>query len=170
MTSLTGSLNNAVLHILAYSYELGLGLKIDDFDDIAQQVKCLCGVIPSGRYTVIDFYNAGGVPAVARDEIKEGDIIVLRYEGHQDSPGMNELMKITDSLIAKGMEEKVALISDGLFSGFNHGTIIGHVAPEAMVGGLIAFVEDGDLIEYSIPKGKLNLLVSDNVIAERKKA
>ena len=82
---------------------------------------------------------------------------------------MNELMKITDSLIAKGMEEKVALISDGRFSGFNHGTIIGHVAPEAMVGGLIAFVEDGDLIEYSIPKGKLNLLVSDNVIAERKK-
>ena len=257
--ALAGS-TNAVLHILAYSYELGLGLKIEDFDDIASRIKCLVGIVPSGRYTVIDFHNAGGVPAVMkrleselhldektllgntwgeylkgikvsedsiihtldkpftnitgmrimkgnlavngavcrptgvpenmrkfrgtarvfdqeefaaeavmRDEIKEGDVIVIRYEGPQGSPGMNELMKATDSLIAKGMEQKVALITDGRFSGFNHGTIIGHVAPEAMVGGLIAFVEDGDLIEYSIEEGYLNLLVPDEVIEERKK-
>ena len=121
----------------------------------------------SGRARVFDQEELAA-EAVMRDEIQAGDVIVLRYEGPKGSPGMNELMKVTDRLIAKGMEQTVALITDGRFSGFNHGTIIGHVAPEAMAGGLIAFVEDGDIITYSIPEGILQLEVTEDVIAERK--
>lgn len=77
-------------------------------------------------------------------------------------------MKATDGLLAKGLEEKVALISDGRFSGFNHGSIIGHISPEAYEGGIIALVEDGDLIEYDISNGTIELKVSDDELIKRK--
>ncbi len=250
---------NAVLHILAYGRELGLDITVDDFDRIAKEIKCLVGVIPSGVLSVIDLYNAGGVPAVMKrleeklytdekmltgntwgeylqnihvaddsviktldkpfsdtagirilkgnlaekcavcrptgvprsmwhfigkakvfdseedayaaimaDKIAEGDVIVIRYEGCKGSPGMNELMKATDGLLAKGLQEKVALITDGRFSGFNHGSIIGHVSPEAYDGGVIALVEDGDIIEYDIPSGVIELKVSHDELKRRK--
>lgn len=251
---------NAILHILAYSYELGLDVSVDDFDRIAKEIRCIVGVVPSGPYTIIDYHNAGGTPAVMKrleeklytkeqtllgctwgelladirvpknsiiktlesphedmsgmrilkgnlsekgavcrptgfpkdmwefrgrarvfdqeefaaeaimnDEIQAGDVVVIRYEGCKGSPGMNELMKATDSLIAKNLQSKVALIADGRFSGFNRGSIIGHISPEAYDGGLIAFVEDGDMIEYSIPKGTITLDVPEEILAERKK-
>ena len=250
---------NAILHILAYSNELGFDVTVDDFDRLAQDIKCLVGVIPSGEYTVIDFHNAGGVAAtmkrleeklylnektllgitwgdylkqvtvsedsiiktldaphldvaglrvlkgniaekgavcrptgvpksmwhfsgkarvfdleddaaeaVMAGKINDGEFIVLRNEGCKGSPGMHELMKVTDSLIAMGMEEKVAFISDGRFSGFNHGSIIGHASPEAYEGGTIAFVKDGDVIEYSLPDGTIELKVSEEELARRK--
>lgn len=250
---------NAILHILAYAKELNLDVTVDDFDRIAREVKCLVGVIPSGDLDVIDFYHAGGVPAVMKrlekklyideqtlsgatwreylegvhvaedsvikilekpfidtagmrilkgniaekcavcrptgvpvsmwqftgkarvfdmeedayeaimtDQITEGDIVVIRYEGCKGSSGMNELMKATDGLLAKGLQEKVALISDGRFSGFNHGPIIGHISPEAYEGGIIALVEDGDTIEYDISAGRIELKVSDEELNRRK--
>lgn len=107
--------------------------------------------------------------AILHDEITGGEVVVLRYEGVKGSPGMNELMKASDSLLAKGLETKVALISDGRFSGFNHGSIIGHISPEAYIGGPLALVEDGDIIEYDIEKGYLNLNVDAQTLAERKK-
>lgn len=251
---------NAVLHILAYGKELGIDISLDDFDRIAGKVKCIAGVIPSGPYSIIDLYEAGGVPAVMKmivrhlhtgetmvtgvtwgeflndiavpesdvirplenpvtdiagmrilkgnlapkgavcrptgfpenmwkfrgparvfdmeehaaaaiynDEIRAGDVVVIRYEGCKGSPGMNELMKATDGLLAKNLQDKVALIADGRFSGFNHGSIIGHVSPEAYSGGLIALVEDGDMISYDLKAGTLELDVDDDTIEKRRK-
>lgn len=252
---------NAVLHILAYGKELGIDISLDDFNEIAEEIKCIVGVIPSGPYSVIDLYESGGVPAVMkrlqerlykeapvlsldvatwgelldmvsvpengiiqtlenpvtdiagmrilkgnlsphgavcrptgfpenmrkfrgpartfdmeedaaeaimRGNIKPGEVVVIRYEGCKGSPGMNELMKATDGLIARGLQDKVALIADGRFSGFNHGSIIGHVSPEAYERGLIAFVQDGDFISYDLGKGTLELEVDEAVITERK--
>ena len=112
--------------------------------------------------------------SIIRKAKEEGIHTVLDTSGSpftRETPffaDFEKLMKVTDRLIAKGMEQTVALITDGRFSGFNHGTIIGHVAPEAMAGGLIAFVEDGDIITYSSPEGILQLEVTEDVIAERK--
>jgi len=106
--------------------------------------------------------------AIMSDKINPGEIIVIRYEGCKGSPGMHELMRATDGLLAKGLQEKVALITDGRFSGFNHGAIIGHISPEAYEGGLLAFVQDGDIIEYDIPKGTIELKVSPQEIENRK--
>lgn len=250
---------NAILHILAYSNELGLGITVDDFGRLAEEIKCLVGVIPSGDLTIVDLYHAGGVPAVMKrlesklyreaptllgvtwgeylsqveayddsvvqtlekpyddlpglrilkgnispfgavcratgvpkemlefqgparvfddersayeaiiaDLIQPGDVVVLRYEGCKGSPGMNELMLPTDGLIAKNLHSKVALITDGRFSGFNHGTIIGHVSPEAFEGGVIALIREGDLIHGNIPAGNLELLVTEEELQRRK--
>lgn len=121
----------------------------------------------SGRARVFDM-EEDAYEAIMTDKIEAGDVIVIRYEGCKGSPGMNELMKATDGLLAKGLKEKVALISDGRFSGFNHGSIIGHISPEAYEGGIIAFVEDGDVIEYDIPNGTIELKVSDGELSRRK--
>lgn len=255
---------NAVLHILAYAIELGLDVTMDDFDRLSNEVKCICGVMPSGPYTITDYYQAGATPlmmkalesklhldepalvggtwrellagvndaglknstgvirsldhpimdkpglkvvkgnlseggAIVRPtgvpdsmmtfrgpakvydhellayqsleagEIKEGDVIVVRYEGCKGAPGMKEVMLITDTLVARGFTDKVALITDARFSGFNHGAIIGHVSPEAYDGGTIALVHDGDMIDIDISSGSLTLEVSDAELAERRK-
>ncbi len=107
--------------------------------------------------------------AIERGEIVAGDVIVIRYEGCVGAPGMTELMVTTDALIAKGLHKSVGLISDARFSGFNYGAIVGHVTPEAARGGLIALIEDGDIITVDIVKGTINLEVSEDVIEERRK-
>lgn len=107
--------------------------------------------------------------AIERGEIVAGDVIVIRYEGCVGAPGMTELMVTTDALIAKGLHKSVGLISDARFSGFNYGAIVGHVTPEAARGGLIALIEDGDIITVDTVKGTINLEVSEDVIAERRK-
>ncbi len=107
--------------------------------------------------------------AIKAGDIIDGDIIVLRYEGVKGSPGMNELMQSTDALIAYGLDKTVGLISDGRFSGFNYGPIVGHISPEAMEGGLLAFVENGDVITVDSVDKKLVLHVDDAVIEERRK-
>lgn len=254
---------NAVLHILAYAIELGLEVTMDDFDRLSNEIKCMCGVMPSGPYTISDYYQAGATPlmmkalesklyldepalaggtwrevlsavngdalrndsgvirpldapimdkpglkvvrgnlseggaivrptgvpdnmmtfrgparvydhellvyqALEAGEIREGDVIVIRYEGCKGAPGMKEVMLITDALVAKGFTDKVALITDARFSGFNHGAIIGHVSPEAYDGGTIALVHDGDMIDIDIPNGILSLEVSDDELALRR--
>ena len=113
--------------------------------------------------------DAEGYEAIASGSIQPGDVIVLRYCGPVGAPGMIEVMQCADAIPARHMDEQVALVTDGRFSGFNKGPIIGHVAPEAAVGGTIALVEDGDLIEIDIQARRLDLLVDEETLAERRK-
>lgn len=251
---------NAVLHILAYAYELGIELTLADFEKYAKEIYCINAVIPSGPYTVVDFHYAGGVKnvmkmlesklhtdaptmygntwkdildtvtprenkvihslenpvakepglkilrgnispagaivrptavfeevkyikgaakvfdndqsayeAIMAGEIVAGDIIVIRYEGCKGAPGMKELMLSIDALIGLGLDKSVGLITDARFSGFNYGAIVGHVSPEAYDGGVIALIENGDIIEMDIAGGFVNLLVSEEELDERRK-
>ncbi len=107
--------------------------------------------------------------AIMGHKIKKGDAIVVRYEGPKGGPGMREMLSPTAAIAGIGLGADVALITDGRFSGGSRGAAIGHVSPEAAEGGPIAFVEEGDLIEINIPERKLNLLVDESVLAERKK-
>jgi len=100
-------------------------------------------------------------------KIEPGDVIVLRYEGPKGAPGMKEVMLSTDALYSVGLEGSVALITDGRFSGFNRGPIVGHVCPEAMDGGVIAFIQDGDMIEINITERKLHLELSEEELQRR---
>lgn len=108
--------------------------------------------------------------ALINGNIKAGDVIVVRYVGPVGAPGMLEVMMTTNAIIGLGMDDKVALVTDGRFSGFNHGPIVGHVSPEAAVGGTIALVEDGDIIEIDIEKRLLQLHVDDETLEKRRKA
>lgn len=250
---------NAVLHILAYAYELGIELTLADFEKFAKEIYCINAVIPSGPYTVVDFHYAGGVKnvmkmlesklhtdaptiygntwkdildtvaakenkvihslenpvakepglkilrgnispagaivrptavfeevkylkgaakvfegdqqayeAIMAGEIVPGDIIVIRYEGCKGAPGMKELMLSIDAMIGLGLDKSVGLITDARFSGFNYGAIVGHVSPEAYDGGVIALIENGDIIEMDITNGFVNLLVDEEELKVRK--
>ncbi|MFM5915310.1 dihydroxy-acid dehydratase [Chakrabartia godavariana] len=108
--------------------------------------------------------------AVEKREITEGSVVVIRYEGPKGGPGMREMLSTTAALYGLGMGEKVALITDGRFSGATRGFCIGHVGPEAAECGPIALVENGDLIEIDAEKGTIDLLVDAQVLEERKKA
>ncbi len=110
------------------------------------------------------------VDAITGGQIKAGDVVVIRYEGPKGGPGMREMLTPTSAIQGMGLGECVALITDGRFSGATRGAAIGHVSPEAAEGGLIGLVEDGDTIEIDINEGRLNLAVSDEVLAERKAA
>ena len=101
-------------------------------------------------------------------QIKEGSVIVIRNEGPKGGPGMPEMLKPTSAIIGAGLGDKVALITDGRFSGGTHGFVVGHITPEAFEGGPIALVENNDLIEIDINKKQLNLLVDEKTLAERK--
>ena len=107
--------------------------------------------------------------ALENDLIKEGDVIVIRYEGPKGGPGMREMLAPTSLLVGKGLGTKAALITDGRFSGGTRGICVGHICPEAADGGLIALIEDGDIIEIDINKRSLELKVSEEVLAERRK-
>lgn len=107
--------------------------------------------------------------ALENDLIRAGDVIVIRYEGPKGGPGMREMLAPTSLLVGKGLGTKAALITDGRFSGGTRGICVGHICPEAADGGIIALIEDGDLIEININTREMNLMVSDEVIAERRK-
>ncbi|NLX85331.1 MAG: dihydroxy-acid dehydratase, partial [Synergistaceae bacterium] len=249
---------NAVLHLLSIAREVGVQLTLDDFDVLSNTIPVISRVIPTGKATIIDLYNAGGVPAVigemkdylhkecmtvsgntigelaelrkstdhdvlttadnpvfpnggiavikgnlspngaicrtttisekirkfegpARvfhsDEdahaavvsggIKKGDVVVIRYEGPRGAPGMREMMMTTDALVGIGMGQDVFVLTDGRFSGFTEGAAIGHISPEAAVGGIIAIVEDGDMIKIDIQGRSVNLELSEERIKER---
>jgi len=108
--------------------------------------------------------------AVEARQINEGEVIVIRYEGPKGGPGMREMLSTTAALYGQGMGEKVALITDGRFSGATRGFCIGHVGPEAAECGPIALVEDGDVIRIDAEAGTIDLDVADDVLAERRKA
>lgn len=105
--------------------------------------------------------------AVEAQQIRGGDVVVIRYEGPAGGPGMREMLAVTAALIGEGLGDSVALVTDGRFSGATHGLMVGHVAPEAVRGGPLAAVEDGDEIEIDVGRRELNLLVDPEVVAKR---
>ena len=105
--------------------------------------------------------------AILSDEIQKGDILVIRYEGPKGGPGMREMLSPTGAIMGKGLGSDVALITDGRFSGGSHGFVVGHVSPEAMTGGPLALVHNGDEIIIDAKKKTIDLLVDDSVIQER---
>ena len=108
--------------------------------------------------------------SVSKGEIEEGDVLVIRYEGPKGGPGMREMLATTAAIIGQGLGKKVAMITDGRFSGGTRGFMVGHVAPEAFVGGPIALVKKGDKISIDIEKNRINLHVSDDEIELRSQA
>lgn len=257
-----GGSTNAVLHLLAISSYMDLGLTIDDFEKIRQKVPHFCDLKPSGQFVTVDLHQSGGIPqvmkmllnkgllhgdcmtvtgktiaenlkdisaqpnpsqktilpieeplspeghlvilkgnispegsvakvsgiktrrvkgparvfnseeecldAIINDKIKEGDVIVIRYEGPKGGPGMREMLAPTSAIVGKGLGDKVGLITDGRFSGGTYGLVVGHVAPEAQVGGTIALINEGDTVVIDINKRSLDVLLSDEEIEKRK--
>ena len=109
------------------------------------------------------------IAAIWGGKIKDGDVVVIRYEGPKGGPGMREMLSPTSAIMGAGLGSTVALITDGRFSGASRGAAIGHVSPEAALGGPIGLIEEGDIISINIPEHKLDLEVSDEVLEERRK-
>ena len=116
----------------------------------------------NGEFALVDGINEG--------KVKAGDVVVIRYVGPKGAPGMPEMLKPTSAIMGVGLGKSVALITDGRFSGGSHGFVIGHITPEAYEGGLIALVEDNDLIEIDVQKHTINLMVDEETISRRRAA
>jgi dihydroxy-acid dehydratase len=130
------------------------------------------GVVPKmmkHRGPAVIFHSEEDAAAgILAGKVKEGDVVVVRYEGPRGGPGMQEMLAPTANIMGRGLGESVALITDGRFSGGTRGACIGHVSPEAAAGGPIALIEPGDMIEVDIPNRKLTLCVDDATLAKRK--
>lgn len=257
-----GGSTNAILHLLAISYEARVNLTYDDFERVRKRVPHIADLKPGGMYVMNDLDKVGGVPlmlkklldrkllhenvitvtgktmkqnldsinispppsndivkpldsplyktgtavilkgslapdgavvkmsgvkitkftgkaktfdreeaafdAVSKNQIQAGDVVVIRYEGPKGGPGMREMLAVTAALVGQGLGEKVAMVTDGRFSGATRGFMIGHVAPEAFVGGNIALVKDGDQISIDTETNSINLLVSEDELARRR--
>jgi dihydroxy-acid dehydratase len=109
------------------------------------------------------------IHGISSGKVKSGDVVVIRYVGPKGGPGMSEMLKPTSAIFGAGLGSSVALITDGRFSGGTHGFVVGHIVPEAFEGGNIALIEDNDLIELDATKNSINVLLSDEVLAARKK-
>lgn len=108
------------------------------------------------------------IDGIAGGKVKKGDVVVIRYSGPKGGPGMPEMLKPTSAIMGAGLGKDVALITDGRFSGGSHGFVVGHIAPEAQVGGPIALVQDDDVIELDAVNNSMNVLISDEEFAKRK--
>ena len=106
---------------------------------------------------------------IGAGEVKKGDVVVIRYEGPKGGPGMPEMLKPTASIMGAGLGKEVALITDGRFSGGTHGFVVGHITPEAQVGGAIALIKDGDIIRIDAEKNSIEVKISDQEMTDRKK-
>ena len=263
MANAIGGSTNAVLHLLAIAREVGVKLRLSDFERIRKRTPHIADMRPGGMYIMADLDKVGGVPvilnsllkkgllngsvltvsgrtmkenlelvkfnldtdkkvirqldnplkhegtlkilkgtlapegavtklagvqskkflgrarvfdteedafeAVSKRRIVEGDIIVIRYEGPKGGPGMREMLAVTAAVVGQGLGEKVAMVTDGRFSGATRGFMIGHVAPEAMVGGPIALVKEHDQIIIDMQKSRIDLMVSEGELRKRKK-
>jgi dihydroxy-acid dehydratase len=257
--AMSGGSTNVVLHLLAVAKEMGVPLRIDEFDPISERTPLLCDLQPGGQYVATDLYEAGGVPlvlkrmseagvlnadaqtvtgrtigehaaeatetdgqrvvrpleealkpsggfailrgnvapdgcvvklagherrahtgparvfdgeeaamaAVLAKEIEDGDVVVIRGEGPAGGPGMREMLAVTAAIVGEGLGETVALITDGRFSGATHGFMVAHVAPEAVRGGPIGALADGDEITVDVDSRRLDVALSDEQIAAR---
>ena len=255
----TGGSTNIVLHFLAMAQEAGIPLTIDDFNPISDSPPIIADLVPSGKYTAVDVYKAGGIQLIAKRlieaglidgsqltpsgrtlaeevadvqetpaqdviltvdqakkptgglvilkgnlapegavikvsgidrtyhqgparvfdreedamaavtarEIRSGDVVVIRYEGPRGGPGMREMLGVTAALVGEGLGESVALLTDGRFSGATRGFMIGHVAPEAAMGGPIAALREGDIVTIDVERRRLDVELPEAVIAER---
>ncbi|MCJ7614334.1 dihydroxy-acid dehydratase [Candidatus Bathyarchaeota archaeon] len=126
-------------------------------------------MVHSGPAKTFDSEEAA-MKAIMNKKIHKGDVVVIRYEGPTGGPGMREMLSPTATIAGMGLSESVALITDGRFSGATRGPCIGHVSPEAAVGGPIGLLKDGDIIEIDVPKRKLNVKLSDEELAKRAKS
>ncbi|MEC9205828.1 MAG: dihydroxy-acid dehydratase [Pseudomonadota bacterium] len=255
-----GGSTNAVLHLLAIADSAKVKLSLKDFEKIGKKVPVLADLKPSGKYTMSELINIGGVAPLMKmllrenllhgdcltvsgktlrenlktithykknqnivrsfknpikknghlvilrgnlsplgsvakisgkeglffsgsarvynseeralidilnNKIKKGMVIVIRYEGPVGGPGMREMLSPTSAIMGKGLGKDVALITDGRFSGGSHGFVVGHIAPEAYVGGLLAIIKNGDIIEIDAVKKELNLKISKKEIVQR---
>lgn len=124
-------------------------------------------LVHSGPAKVFDSED-DAIAAIYAGKIEPGDVVVIRYEGPKGGPGMREMLSPTSAICGMGLDKEVALITDGRFSGATRGAAIGHVSPEAMEGGPIAFIKDGDIIEIDINKNILNVKISDEEMAKRR--
>ncbi len=123
--------------------------------------------VHSGPARVFDC-EEDAMAAISSGKIHKGDVVVIRYEGPVGGPGMREMLSPTSAIVGAGFGADVALITDGRFSGATRGAAIGHVCPEAAVGGLIGLVHEGDIISIDIPNCKITLDVDDKEIAARR--
>ena len=255
----TGGSTNAVLHLLALADEAGVELELEDFDRISEQTPLYVDMMPSGRFSAFELFEAGGIRLVAKrlvdagtihseqmtvtghtiaeetesaaerdgqevvmplgkpkkprgglvilrgslvpdgavvkvsgaeymqhrgparvfdgeeaamdavmqDEVKEGDVVIIRNEGPRGGPGMREMLGVTAAIVGKGLGSSVALITDGRFSGATRGLMIGHATPEAADGGPLAFVQDGDTIAIDIDARTVDIEVSKDELERR---
>jgi dihydroxy-acid dehydratase len=106
--------------------------------------------------------------AIQDGKVREGDIVIIRYEGPRGGPGMREMLAVTGALIGQGLGDSVALVTDGRFSGASHGPMVGHVAPEAAVGGPIGLLAEGDIITLDIPNRRLDVQLTREELATRR--
>tara|TARA_B100000809_G_scaffold66592_1_gene63378 strand:- start:2719 stop:4392 length:1674 start_codon:yes stop_codon:yes gene_type:complete len=126
------------------------------------------GLLFSGKAKVFEGeYDAND--GISKGLVEKGDVVVIRYEGPQGGPGMPEMLKPTAAIMGAGLGDEVALITDGRFSGGTHGFVVGHITPEAQVGGNIALVKDGDIITIDAEKNTIEMNVSDSELEERRK-
>lgn len=156
----------------AYSKQGGLAILFGNLAEKGCVVKT-AGVAPSMMThrgpAVIFESQEDACDGILGGKVKAGDVVIIRYEGPKGGPGMQEMLAPTSYIMGRGLGEEVALITDGRFSGGTRGACIGHVSPEAAAGGLIGLVEDGDMISIDIPARKIELEVSNEVLAERRK-
>jgi dihydroxy-acid dehydratase len=255
----SGGSTNGVLHLLAVASEMGVPLRIDEFDGISERTPLLCDLQPGGRYVATDLYAAGGIPLVLKRMAEAGvlnedaitvtgrtigqeaaaaretpgqqvvrplsnplkatggfailrgnvapdgcvvklagherrrhtgparvfdgeeaamaavlakaigasDVVVIRGEGPAGGPGMREMLAVTAAIVGEGLGESVALITDGRFSGATHGFMAAHIAPEAVRGGPIGALRDGDELTIDVDARRIDVALSDEQIAER---
>jgi dihydroxy-acid dehydratase len=166
---------NGCIRDLEHAYSRDGGLAVL-FGNLAEQgcIVKTAGVDPAiltftGPARIFESQEAA-VDAILADGVKDGDVVVIRYEGPKGGPGMQEMLYPTSYLKSKGLGKACALITDGRFSGGTSGLSIGHVSPEAAEGGLIGLVEEGDPIAVDIPNRRIELRVADEVLAERRRA
>jgi len=259
-----GGSTNAVLHILAIAKEIGVKLKIKDFEIIRKRIPHIADMRPGGSFVMIDLDRVGGIPlvmhkllqkglihgnvmtvtgktmqsnlesiafdvssssnyiikpienpihregvikilygslapegavvklagikntkfvgkakvfdaeedafeAISKKTVVEGDVVVIRYEGPKGGPGMREMLGVTAALVGQGLGEKVAMVTDGRFSGATRGFMVGHVSPEAMIGGPISLIHNGDQIVIDTTRGAIDLILPKLEIDRRKK-
>jgi dihydroxy-acid dehydratase len=124
-------------------------------------------LVHSGPARVFDC-EEDAIEAIKDGKIVKGDVVVIRYEGPKGGPGMREMLNPTSAIMGMGLGSSVALITDGRFSGASRGACIGHVSPEAAVGGNIALIEEGDIIDIDINANSLNFRISDEELAARR--
>ncbi len=169
------STDTQVIRVLdnAYSKTGGLSILTGNLAPKGSVVKA-AGVAPamlthSGPAVIFESQEEA-CDGILAGKIKKGDVVVIRCEGPKGGPGMQEMLSPTSYIVGAGLGESVALITDGRFSGGTRGACIGHISPEAAVGGPIGLLEDGDIIEIDIPNNRLSVKLSDEELAERKKS
>jgi dihydroxy-acid dehydratase len=167
-------LDENIIHPITNPYSEVGGLAIL-FGNLAEQgaVVKSAGIAPHmrrfvGKAVCFDS-QAEAIEGITSGKVKEGDVVVIRYEGPRGGPGMQEMLSPTSLIMGMGLGDKVALITDGRFSGATRGASVGHISPEAAEGGVIGLLEDGDEIEIDVDNYKIEVKLSDEILEERRK-